>query len=187
MSTLAQAEIINVAVLLAVLEADLGPHRKISRFRLLRPILLAAGIVPLFLEAVVTHGHGLTLEILGAVLGALGGLLALGLMRVYRSPRTDKPVSAAGRGYAFLWITVIGTRGAFSYGADHWFRDPLGRWLMSNGIPVAALTDALIFMAVAMLITRTAGLALRSRALVAPPARRHRRDPGRLGLNDGSW
>jgi hypothetical protein len=34
--------IVNIAVLFAVLEADLG-RRKITRFRILRPLLLAAG------------------------------------------------------------------------------------------------------------------------------------------------
>jgi len=50
MSTLLDAEIVNVLVLAAVLEADLGSHRKIGRFRILRPLVLAAAIVPLFLE-----------------------------------------------------------------------------------------------------------------------------------------
>ena len=42
MSMLIDAEIVNALVLAAVLEADLGSHRKITRFRLLRPVLLAA-------------------------------------------------------------------------------------------------------------------------------------------------
>jgi hypothetical protein len=56
MSMLTDAEIVNVVILAAVLEADLGSHRKISKFRLLRPTLLAAAIVPLFPEKVTTHG-----------------------------------------------------------------------------------------------------------------------------------
>ena len=72
--------------------ADLGSHRKIGKFRILRPLLLAAAIVPLFLER-------------------------------------------------------------------------LGTWLAANSIPSAAITDGLIFMAVAMLLTRTVGLYLRSRSL----------------------
>jgi hypothetical protein len=39
---------VNIAVLFAVLEADLG-RRKISAFRILRPLFLAAGIIPLFI------------------------------------------------------------------------------------------------------------------------------------------
>ncbi|MEK8171602.1 hypothetical protein NKH77_25740 [Streptomyces sp. M19] len=46
MSTLQQAMLINAVVLIAVLEADLGPHRKIGPFRVLRPLLMSAAIVP---------------------------------------------------------------------------------------------------------------------------------------------
>jgi hypothetical protein len=43
MSVLIDAEIVNVVVLAAVLEADLGSHRAISRFRILRPLAAPAG------------------------------------------------------------------------------------------------------------------------------------------------
>jgi hypothetical protein len=165
MSMLTQAELINAVVLAAVLQADLGAHRKIGVHRLLRPVLLAAAIVPLFLDKVTTHGGGLTIELAGAAAGAVGGLLALALMRVYRSDTTGKPVSGAGWGYTMLWIFVIGARAAFSYGANHWFGSQLGQWLQTNHIPSAAVTDALIFMAVVMLATRTIGLAFRSHSV----------------------
>ncbi len=152
-------------VLAAVLEADLGSHRKITRFRLLRPLLLAALIIPLFLAKVATHGGGLSVELAGAAVGVAGGLVALALVRVYRSGTTGKPVSAAGWGYALLWAGVIGARALFSYGADHWFTNQLGAWLAANSILSAAITDGLIFMAVAMLLTRTAGLAIRAWSL----------------------
>ena len=164
MSVLIDAEIVNALVLAAVLEADLGSHRKIGRFRLLRPILIAAAIVPLFLEKVATHGGGLSVEIAGTAAGVIGGLIALALIRVYRSGTTGKPVSAAGWGYALLWTVVIGARALFSYGANHWFYHQLGSWLTTNTIPSPAITDGLIFMAVAMLLTRTVGLYLRSRS-----------------------
>jgi hypothetical protein len=162
MSMLIDAEIVNAIVLAAVLEADLGSHRKITRFRLLRPVLLAAAVVPLFLEKVTTHGGGLVVELAGVAAGLVGGLIALALIRVYRSGTTGKPVSAAGWGYALLWTGVIGARALFSYGADHWFGNQLGGWLAANSIPSAAITDGLIFMAVAMLLTRTAGLVIRA-------------------------
>jgi hypothetical protein len=165
MSTLFDAEIVNVLVLAAVLEADLGSHRKIGRFRLLRPILIAAAIVPLFLEKITTHGGGLAVELAGVAAGLVGGLIALALLRVYRSSTTGKPVSAAAWGYALFWTAIIGSRALFSYGAYHWFGSQLGGWLTANSIPAAAITDGLIFMAVAMVLTRTIGLSLRSRTL----------------------
>lgn len=162
MSTLMSAEIVNVLVLAAVLEADLGSRRKISKFRILRPILMAGGIVPLFLEKVTAHGGGLAVEVAGAAAGVACGLIALALMRVYRSPATGKPVSAAAAGYALVWIGVIGARALFSYGATHWFTPQLGSWLAASSIPAAAITDGLIFMAVAMVLTRALGLGVRA-------------------------
>ena len=67
--------IINLAVLFAVLEADLG-RRKISTFRILRPLFLAAGIIPLFMTHVATSGNGEVLEIVLAGLGVLLGIAA---------------------------------------------------------------------------------------------------------------
>ena len=59
MSPLTQAMLINAVVLVAVLEADLGPHRKVGRLRIVRPLLMAGAIVPLYLTALTTHGTGL--------------------------------------------------------------------------------------------------------------------------------
>jgi hypothetical protein len=64
--------IVNIAVLFAVLEADLG-RRKISTFRIMRPLLMAAGIIPLFVQHVATAGNGATLEIILTGLGVLLG------------------------------------------------------------------------------------------------------------------
>jgi hypothetical protein len=165
MSPLMQAELVNALVLAAVLQADLGPHRTLGAHRILRPILLAAGIVPLFLEKIATRGGGLTVELAGIAAGTIGGLIALALVRVYRSRINGRPVTAARLGYALLWITIVGARASFSYGADHWFPGQIGSWLVRNSIPSAAITDGLIFMAVAMLLTRTLGLAIRAHAL----------------------
>jgi len=117
MSTLMTAEIVNAVVLAAVLEADLGSHRTITMFRVLRPILTTAAIVPLFLEKVTTRGAGLTVELAGAAARVAGGLIALALMRIYRSGTAGRPASAAGWGYALWWTAVIGARALFSYGS----------------------------------------------------------------------
>jgi hypothetical protein len=159
---LEQAMIINAVVLGAVLEADVGPHRKITKIRVVRPILVAAVIVPLYFKGLATHGNGLVIELALAAAGVLLGLAATALMTVYRSPRTQKPVSRAGWAYAGLWIVVIGARASFSYGSVHWFGTQLGHWMSHHGITQDALTDALILMAIAMLLTRTLGMAIRS-------------------------
>jgi hypothetical protein len=154
--------VIDALVLTAVLEADLGGHRKIGTFRIVRPLLIAGAIIPLYLESVSTTGTGLTLEVALAASGIVLGLVAAALMSVYRSPTTGRPVSRTGAGYAVLWTVVIGARAAFSYGATHWFSPPLSHWMASHAVSTAAITDALIFMAVAMLAARSIGLAARA-------------------------
>jgi hypothetical protein len=170
------ALIVDAVVLAAVLQADLGKQRKIDKFRLLRPVLVAAGIVPIFLEAVSTHGNGLILEVTLSVAGIILGLVAVSLMTIYRSPDTDKPVSRAGAAYAALWVLVIGARAAFTYGSSNWFSSGLGHWMARNDVTSKAIIDGLIFMAVAMVLTRTIGMARRARhiqSIDAQDAARH--------------
>jgi hypothetical protein len=152
--------IVNLAVLFAVLEADLG-RRKISTFRILRPVLLAAGVIPLFIAHPATAGNGEALEFALAGLGVVLGIAAAaGLMKVGIDGVSGECVSTAGTAYGALWVAVIGARLLFTYGANHWFTAQLTHWMISNGITVDALTDALIFMAIAMAITRSARLAV---------------------------
>ena len=159
---LTNALIVNGLVLLAVLESDLGPARKLSRFRLLRPLLLSVSIVPMFLEALATQGTGLALEIGGGVVGILLGLAAVSLMSIRREPATGRLVTRAGAAYAALWIAVIAARSCFSIGAVHLFNHPLATWMIDHQVSGAAITDTLIVMAVAMTLTRTLGLAVRA-------------------------
>src|ERR1700727_256019 len=147
---LTEAMIINAAVLFATLESDLGSHRKIGAFRILRVPVVLAAIIPLFLDRPVTHGKGLLVEWAGFAAGLLCGLVVTTLMRVYRSPKTGKPVSAAGLPYAIAWTLIVAARAAFSIGATHWFPaqlvsscppgccwpgGPAGRWALGGARP----------------------------------------------------
>jgi hypothetical protein len=170
MSPLTEAMIINGVVLVAVLEADLGPHRKIGKMRILRPLLTIALVIPLFLDRPVTHGNGLLVELAGIAAGLLCGLIAAALMRVYRSQKTGKPASAAGFPYAAVWIVVVAARAAFTYGGQYWFPAQLTQWCLAHQVSVAAITDGLIFMALAMVLIRTLGLLGRATRLPAAPA-----------------
>lgn len=165
MSPLTEALMINGTVLFAILESDLGKHRKISKFRILRTPLTIAAIIPLVLDRPVTHGNGLLVELAGVAAGLLCGLVATALMRVYRSPKTGKPVSAAGLPYAIVLTLIAAARSAFSVGAVHWFPAQMTQWCVTHQVSVAAITDGLIFMAVAIVLVRTAGLAARAAQL----------------------
>jgi hypothetical protein len=167
LSELTEAMIVNGVVLATVLATDLGPARKITKLRLLRPVIAAAVIIPFFVDWPASHGMALAVEIAGVAAGLLAGLAASTLMSVYRSPTTGQPVSRAGLPYAIFWTVIIGARAAFSYGSVHWFTAPLVSWGIAHQVSVAALTDGLIFMAIAMILVRTVALDVRAARLPA--------------------
>jgi len=169
MSPLTEAMVLNGAVLAATLEADLGPHRKIGSFRILRTLLVVGAAIPLFLERPVTRGNGLLVELAGIAVGLLCGLIVTALMPVYRSPRTGRPVSAAGLPYACAWILIVAARAVFSVGATDWFPAQLAQWCASHQVTGAAITDGLIFMALTMVLVRTGALTARAVRLPGVP------------------
>ncbi len=152
--------IVNLAVLLAVLESDLGT-RKVGAFRIARPLLMAIAIVPLFIEHPATAGSGEVLELALTGLGVLFGIIAsTRLLRIGYDHSSGRVVSRAGVAYGLFWSAIIGARLLFTYGANHWYTSQLVHWMSTNGISADALTDGLIFMALAMAVTRTGRLAL---------------------------
>ena len=76
-------------------------------------------------------------------------------------------------------MLIIGARAAFSYGAAHWFTTPLVEWAVAYHVTAAALTDALIFMAVVMVLARTLSLGLRAGRLPVGPVEPARQPTGR--------
>jgi Domain of unknown function (DUF4062) len=92
--------------------------------------------------------------------------------RVFRDQGV--PWSQAGITYALLWILVIGARIGFAYATSH--SRSVQVWLGTHHITSDAVTDALIFMAVGMLLTRTATRACGPRR--CPPMFRPLPPPG---------
>jgi hypothetical protein len=103
----------------------------------------------------------LAFELVLAALGIILGLAAGLIFRVFRDQGI--PWSQTGIGYALLWIVVIAARVGFAEATSH--SRSLQVWLGTHHITPDAITDALIFMAVGMLLTRTAALRLRAAAL----------------------
>lgn len=169
----AKVWLLNLIVLVVLLEADLG-RRKIGWFRVARPLIATAAIVPFFLTSVPTSGHNLGLQATGVGVGVLLGLachlfVSVGLdPATGRKDREGRAVSRAGLGYAAFWAVIFAARLAFIYGTEHWFSGSLGQFLAAHQLSGAGLGNAMIFMAIAMALTRSALLGGRGLA-----ARRH--------------
>ena len=160
--------IINLVVLGVVLETDLG-RRKITWFRLARPLLAAGAVIAYYLISapMAARGGGLAFELALAALGIILGVAAGLIFRVYRGA-DGSPRSQAGIAYAALWIVVVSTRIGFAYATSHYRH--LQVWLFTHHITADAVTDALIVMAVGMLVSRTALLRLRTAKLAGGTA-----------------
>ena len=164
----ASARIINLVVLGVVLETDLG-RRRITWFRLARPLLAAGAVIAYYLIStpMVARGGGVVFELTLAALGIILGVAAGMIFRVYRGA-DGSPCNQAGIAYAALWIVVVSTRIGFAYATSH--SRYLQVWLFTHHITADAVTDALIVMAVGMLVSRTALLRLRTAKLAGGTA-----------------
>ena len=156
----------QVAILAVVLLSDYGV-RKITTARLIRPFITAIVIIPFFFKGAATSGNGLLLEVAGILAGIALGVLAASLLRVFADQATGRPATRGGLPYCLFWVVIVAARLYFAYGAQHVFSQQLGQWLYTNHVTVDALTAAIIFFSVAMLLGRTGALSLRARRLGA--------------------
>ncbi|MBA9050767.1 MULTISPECIES: hypothetical protein [Streptomyces] len=173
--------IMQLAILAVVLESDLG-RRRIGWFRVGRPVIGVALIVPFFFTSLPTGGNDLLLQGFSALAGAALGLFSVCPLLVSvdyhpdwrrRWPRTSPTpgspaaVSRSGAGYAAVWIAVTAARLGFAYGAQHVFAVGLGVFLTNHHLSATGLTNGFIFLSVSMSLFRSLGLWVRGRARLA--------------------
>jgi hypothetical protein len=167
--------ILSLAILGVVLESDLG-RKKIGWFRVARPVIVAAAIIPLFFTTLPTSGHDLLLQGLGAVIGIVLGLLAVSpafmavgfdpgfqtwWTKARSKPGTPAAFTLAGARYALIWIAATVARLAFAWGSQHAFPHALGVFLTKHQLSAVALTNTLIFLPLGMDVFRSVGLLAR--------------------------
>ncbi|ETK34887.1 hypothetical protein [Microbispora sp. ATCC PTA-5024] len=161
----------GLAIVAVVLLKDWG-HRRATPLGLLRPLLVAAVVVPFVMPGWDMSGGGLVLEIVGLLAGAAIGVLASSFLKV----SVDKDGQAwtdAGVAYAAVWIVYTVARQVFIYGCEHWYSRSLGMFLIGNHISVAAFADSIMFLSLAPIVSNRLAILIRSRRqTVAHPAGR---------------
>jgi hypothetical protein len=160
--------IVFVGIAALVIATQVGRHTLTPR-RFLVPILASGFVAYYYLQSIPTVGGDLGFEIALATAGALCGVAAASLMRVERDSQTGRIVTRAGALYAAVWIIVFGGRLAFAWGATHLWQHQVFHFSVQHQITgSAAWTAAFVFMALSMVITRTAIVAIRALAVDRP-------------------
>lgn len=162
--------VVNLLVLATVLESD-SFTRKVTLFRIARPILVAGVVIPLFVDNAATTGNGALMEAAGVIAGAALGLAACHFLPARWSEKKHFVVTTGGWAYAGFWAAVVTVRLFFSYQTDHTWKQGFYTWLFDQHITPEAFADTMIFLAFAMTITRTLYLAHQRHRIRTPAPR----------------
>jgi hypothetical protein len=153
--------LVSIAMVAVVLLKDWG-HRRVTLIALLRPLLLAAVIVPFVMPGWDLAGNGLLLELGAALAGIAVGLLACSFMKV-TVDAGGQTWTDAGLAYAAVWVTFTAARQAFIYGCQHWFTRDLGMFLIHDHISVNAFADSIMLVSLAPVLANRLAILVRSR------------------------
>jgi hypothetical protein len=156
---------LSAALILVVLRQLKG--RRLQGLSLYLPLGIVAYAAYKYLHTVPTQGNDLMLVFLcigaGLALGVLTGIFT----RVYPDhdgvPFARATVIAAG-----LWVLGVSARMAFSLYAQHGGGPSIERFSSAHALSVQAWGAALILMALAEVVSRTAVLVVRGRRLETP-------------------
>jgi hypothetical protein len=162
--------VIFVGFAALIIVTQLG-RRALTPRRFLLPVAVAGLVGYHYLQSVPTVGGDLDFEIGLALTGALFGVLAGSLMGVERDAQTGRIMTRAGLAYAALWIAVFGGRLVFAWGATHLWTHQVTQFSIQHAITSsAAWTAGFVFMALSMVLARTAIVAVRALMVGGPLA-----------------
>lgn len=148
------------AFLIGLVVLQVRGHR-VTRLRLIIPVVVTVWVASQFLHGIPTAGNDLVLEIGGAAAGAVLGVLA----GVATSVRRDGPGAFAKAGglAAVLWVLGVGARVGFSLWVTHGGASTVTRFSAAHGITSGtAWAAAFILMAMVEVASRTGVLALKA-------------------------
>ncbi|HUY96952.1 MAG TPA: hypothetical protein VMW47_04920 [Verrucomicrobiae bacterium] len=139
--------------------------KRLTAFGLLWPIGLVAWAAVTYLHGIPTAGNDLTLTVAGVVVGLVLGTLCASFTTVRVGPDAVA-VAQAGWLAALLWILGMASRMTFAFYAQHGGGRAIGSFSAAHGITGAqAWVAALIVMAIAEVLGRTAVLAWRAQTV----------------------
>ena len=154
--------IFTAALVLAIVRQARG--RKLAGPALYVPLAIVAYVAFQYLHTIPTSGNDIELVALCTVAGAVLGTLCGVATDVYR--RAGVPYARATAAAVVLWVVGIVARLAFSLYAQHGGGETIARFSVAHALDMQAWIAALVLMALAEVVSRTAVLIVRSRGAI---------------------
>jgi len=154
--------IFSTVLILIVIRQFRG--RRLAGLSVYIPFAIIAYAATQYLHTVPTAGNSLPLIAAGIVLGLTLGVFSGIFSLVYRDGQGVPFVRATWIAAAF-WIVGVGARMCFSLYAENGGGQSIARFSSAHALPMQAWATALILMALAEVVGRTAILLVRARRL----------------------
>jgi hypothetical protein len=152
----------SALILLVVLQIK---QRPLTTHQLLRPLVIVAIAVASYLHGIPTAGNDLVLATVTILIGATIGVASGQTVIMSRGPASE-PLARSGWISGFFWVLGMGSRMAFLVWIAHGGSATIASFSAQHSITSGeAWTVALLGMAVAEVLGRTAVLAIRSRQI----------------------
>jgi hypothetical protein len=158
--------IINAILVLLVLRQI--RENRLDLASLVLPVVLVGAAAAYYLHSVPSAGNDIALDLTLAAAGTILGVACALTTRMRRGP-DGVALARAGVAAAILWVAGIGSRMGFALYSSHGGAPAIARFSTAHDITSsAAWVAALVMMALAEVVARTA--TLRVRALRLPAA-----------------